>query len=63
MHCRESSSITDTEYLSVFGNLEGLNVKTLFDLQEKKDHSTAEKCKYSITHASLIAARFQIKVI
>lgn len=45
MRCREPSSITDTEYLSVFGNLEGLNLKILSDLQEKKDHHTAEKCK------------------
>ena len=42
MRCREPSSITDTEYLSVFGNLEGLNLKILFDLREKKDHYTAE---------------------
>lgn len=46
VHRREPSSITDTEhYLSVFENLEGLNLKISFDLREKKDHYTAEECK------------------
>lgn len=61
--CRESSSITDTEYLSVFGNLEGLNVKILFDLQEKRDHYTAEKCKWyntCISHSCKIPDKSNI---